>query len=120
MAITDAILHYRRFLKRRNYSGHTIKNYMNTLKHFVLWVNVPFLALACFAVYALARVAGGDAASSQTASAISASGLADASVTAMIVAPRAAATCAASMTRPVRPDALIARKPTSGPSRSCR
>lgn len=41
MAITDAILHYRRFLKRRNYSAHTIKNYMNTLKHFVLWVNVP-------------------------------------------------------------------------------
>jgi len=28
-------------LKRRNYSPHTIKNYMNILKHFVLWVNVP-------------------------------------------------------------------------------
>lgn len=41
MDITDAILHYRRFLKRRNYSAHTIKNYMNTLMHFVLWVNVP-------------------------------------------------------------------------------
>jgi site-specific recombinase XerD len=41
MAITTAILNYRRFLKRRNYSGHTIKNYMATLKQFVIWVNVP-------------------------------------------------------------------------------
>jgi len=28
-------------LKRRNYSPHTVKNYMNTLKHFVVWVDVP-------------------------------------------------------------------------------
>jgi site-specific recombinase XerD len=28
-------------LKRRNYSPHTVKTYMNILKHFVLWVNVP-------------------------------------------------------------------------------
>jgi site-specific recombinase XerD len=28
-------------LKRRNYSPHTVKNYLNTLKHFVIWVNVP-------------------------------------------------------------------------------
>jgi len=28
-------------LKRRNYSAHTVKSYMNILKHFVLWVNVP-------------------------------------------------------------------------------
>jgi site-specific recombinase XerD len=41
MAITSAILNYRRFLKRRNYSGHTIKNYLHTLKQFVLWVDVP-------------------------------------------------------------------------------
>ena len=41
MAITAAILNYRRFLKRRNYSGHTIKNYMHTLKQFVVWVDVP-------------------------------------------------------------------------------
>jgi site-specific recombinase XerD len=41
MAITAAILNYRRFLKRRNYSVHTIKNYMATLKQFVIWVNVP-------------------------------------------------------------------------------
>jgi len=41
MAITNVIVNYRRFLKRRNYSPHTIKNYLNILKHFVLWVNVP-------------------------------------------------------------------------------
>jgi site-specific recombinase XerD len=28
-------------MKRRNYSKHTVKNYMCTLKHFVVWVNVP-------------------------------------------------------------------------------
>jgi len=41
MAITDAIVQYRRFLKRRNCSIHTVKNYMHTLKQFILWVNVP-------------------------------------------------------------------------------
>lgn len=45
MAITSAILNYRRFLKRRNYSGHTIKNYMHTLKQFVVWVDVPIEAV---------------------------------------------------------------------------
>ncbi len=40
MAITDSIIQYRRFMKRRNYSPHTLKNYMNTLKHFVVWINV--------------------------------------------------------------------------------
>jgi len=28
-------------LKRRNYSHHTVKNYLNLLKGFVLWVDVP-------------------------------------------------------------------------------
>jgi site-specific recombinase XerD len=37
----DAIVHYRRYLKRRNYSPHTIRNYMNTLRHFVLWLDEP-------------------------------------------------------------------------------
>jgi site-specific recombinase XerD len=45
MAITTAILNYRRFLKRRNYSGHTIKNYMHTLKQFAVWVDVPIEAV---------------------------------------------------------------------------
>jgi site-specific recombinase XerD len=39
--MTDAIVHYRRYLKRRNYSPHTVRNYMNTLKHFVLWLDEP-------------------------------------------------------------------------------
>jgi len=46
MAITSAILNYRQFLKRRNYSVHTIKNYMHTLKQFVLWVDVPIEAVS--------------------------------------------------------------------------
>ena len=41
MVIIEWIINYRRFLKRRNYSPHTIKNYMNTLKHFILWIRVP-------------------------------------------------------------------------------
>ena len=28
-------------MKRRNCSKHTVKNYMNTLKHFVIWLDVP-------------------------------------------------------------------------------
>jgi len=41
MDITNAIINYRRFLKRKNCSKHTLKNYMSTLKRFVLWVDVP-------------------------------------------------------------------------------
>ena len=41
MSITNAIVNWRRHLKRRNYSPHTVKNYMNTLKHFVLWLDEP-------------------------------------------------------------------------------
>ena len=41
MDITDAIIRYRRYLKRRNYSGHTVRNYMNMLKHYVVWLDVP-------------------------------------------------------------------------------
>jgi len=37
----EAIVKYRRFLKRRNYSGHTIKTYMNTLEHFLRWLSLP-------------------------------------------------------------------------------
>ena len=28
-------------MKRRNYSAHTVKNYMGSLRQFVLWVGVP-------------------------------------------------------------------------------
>ena len=41
MAIINWIVNYRRFLKRRNYSPHTIRNYMSTLRQFVLWLEVP-------------------------------------------------------------------------------
>ena len=41
MSITNSIVNYRRFLKRRNYSPWTVKNYLNSLKHFVVWVDVP-------------------------------------------------------------------------------
>jgi len=41
MAIIDAIINYRRFLKRKNCSKHTVRNYMSTLKQFVLWLDVP-------------------------------------------------------------------------------
>jgi len=41
MDITNAIINYRRFLKRKNCSKHTLRNYISTLKQFVLWVDVP-------------------------------------------------------------------------------
>ena len=41
MDITNAIIDYRRHLKRRNCSAQTIKGYMNKLKQFVLWIDVP-------------------------------------------------------------------------------
>ncbi len=41
MAIIDSIINYRRALKRKNCAKGTVKNYMNCLKHFVTWVDVP-------------------------------------------------------------------------------
>lgn len=41
MAITDSIVSFRRSLKRRNLSHHTVKNYLNSLGHFVMWIDVP-------------------------------------------------------------------------------
>lgn len=41
MSITDSIINYRRFLKRRSLSAHTVKNYIHMLRQFVLWVDVP-------------------------------------------------------------------------------
>ena len=41
MAITDSIVNFRRFLKRRNLSKHTIKNYLNSVRHFICWIDVP-------------------------------------------------------------------------------
>jgi site-specific recombinase XerD len=41
MAATNWIVNYRRFLKRKNFSTHTVKNYLSCLKHFVIWLDVP-------------------------------------------------------------------------------
>lgn len=41
MGSTDLIGKYRRFLKRRNCSAHTVKNYINILGHFCAWLQIP-------------------------------------------------------------------------------
>ena len=41
MSVTNSIVNYRRFLKRRNFSTHTVKSYLSTLRPFVLWLDVP-------------------------------------------------------------------------------
>ena len=41
MERTDLIARYRRSLKRRNYSVHTVKNYINILSHFNTWLQIP-------------------------------------------------------------------------------
>lgn len=38
---TTELIHYRRALKRKNYSAHTVKNYINILDHFIKWLTVP-------------------------------------------------------------------------------
>jgi site-specific recombinase XerD len=60
MPMTNSIVNYRRYLKRRNYSHHTVKNYLNTLKGFVLWVDVPleevtYRKVAAYIDYLLAK-----------------------------------------------------------------
>ncbi|MCX5827611.1 MAG: tyrosine-type recombinase/integrase [Deltaproteobacteria bacterium] len=39
--MTDSLMNWRRYLKRRNCSPNTIKNYMNTIKAFIIWLDVP-------------------------------------------------------------------------------
>ncbi len=41
MGITDSIIGFRRSLKRRNYSRWTVRDYLSTLKQFVVWVDCP-------------------------------------------------------------------------------
>ena len=38
---TTELIHYRRALKRKNYSVHTLKNYVNIIDHFIRWLTVP-------------------------------------------------------------------------------
>jgi len=42
METTD-LIHYRRSLKRKNYSTHTVKNYVNIIDHFMRWNTGPLL-----------------------------------------------------------------------------
>jgi site-specific recombinase XerD len=41
MKMINVIVDFRRYLKRRNYSPHSVKYYLNILKDFVLWLDVP-------------------------------------------------------------------------------
>jgi site-specific recombinase XerD len=41
MQMTNVIIDFRRYLKRRNYSKHTVKNYLSVLREFVIWLDVP-------------------------------------------------------------------------------
>ncbi len=41
MGPTDLIDRYRRSLKRRNCSAHTVRNYVNILDHFNTWLQIP-------------------------------------------------------------------------------
>jgi site-specific recombinase XerD len=45
MSITDSIINYRRSLKRGNYSKRTVRNYLSTLRQFILWLDVPIEAV---------------------------------------------------------------------------
>lgn len=45
MDVTNVIIDFRRYLKRRNYSRCTVKGYLSTLKQFVLWLDVPIEAV---------------------------------------------------------------------------
>ena len=38
---TTELIRYRRSLKRKNYSAHTVKSYVNILDHFMRWLTVP-------------------------------------------------------------------------------
>jgi len=41
MGITDSIIGFRQSLKRKNYSRCTIRDYMSTIRQFVIWVDCP-------------------------------------------------------------------------------
>jgi site-specific recombinase XerD len=41
MDLTNSIINYRRYLKRRNLSAYTVRNYLNSLKQFLPWLQIP-------------------------------------------------------------------------------
>ena len=46
MPLTNVIINFRRYLKRRNYSRYTVKNYLSVLREFVIWLDVPIEQLS--------------------------------------------------------------------------
>jgi len=40
MQMTHVIINFRRHIKRRNYSPHTVKYYLNIIKQYVIWLDV--------------------------------------------------------------------------------
>ncbi len=40
---TTELVKYRRSLKRKNYSAHTVKSYMNILDNFTRWLMTPLI-----------------------------------------------------------------------------
>ncbi|NTW70504.1 MAG: tyrosine-type recombinase/integrase [Chlorobiaceae bacterium] len=41
MNLIESIPSYKRYLKRRNLSAHTVRNYLHRLQRFVIWVTIP-------------------------------------------------------------------------------
>ena len=41
MNLSNSIINFRRHLKRRNCSAHTLRSYLNNLKQFIVWVDQP-------------------------------------------------------------------------------
>jgi site-specific recombinase XerD len=47
MQMTHVIINFRRHLKRRNFSPHTVKYYLNIIKQYVIWLDVPLEQATC-------------------------------------------------------------------------
>jgi len=47
MQMTHVIINFRRHLKRRNFSPHTVKYYLNIIKQYVIWLDVPLEQPTC-------------------------------------------------------------------------
>ncbi len=63
MNTTVQILNYKKYLKRKNCSDHTVKNYLHRLKHFVEWLVVPLekvtvVEIKCYIDFSLEKQLG--------------------------------------------------------------
>lgn len=41
MNLSESILYYKLYLKRKNYSVHTLKSYLHMLQRFLTWLAAP-------------------------------------------------------------------------------